>query len=85
MFLQFYWFYIFVFYFLIKFFLFLKVLSEFFVLNPITAGKFENQNNIGINVYGYEDKKLFPLHITIAAVARHHVNLSYITAFEKSH
>ena len=36
--------------------------------------KFEHQNNISVNVYGYEDKK---------SVARHHVNFFYITAGEK--
>ena len=48
-------------------------------------GKFERQNNISVNVYGFEDKKIFPFCITTAAVARHHVNLLYITAGEKSH
>ena len=31
-------------------------------------GKFEHENDISVNVYGYEDKKIFPLRITIAAV-----------------
>ena len=43
-------------------------------------GKFEHQNNISVNVYGYEDKKIFPLRITTVIVARDHVNLLYITA-----
>ena len=47
--------------------------------------KFEHQNNISVNVYGYEDKKIFPLSITPMTVARHHVNLLYITADETSH
>ena len=42
--------------------------------------KFEHQNNISISVYGYEDKKIFPLHISTMTAARHHVNLLYITA-----
>ena len=43
-------------------------------------GKFEHQNNISVNVYGYEDKKIFPLRITTVIVARDLVNLLYITA-----
>ena len=46
-------------------------------------GKFEHQNNISVNVYGYEDKKIFPLRITTTTVARQHVNLLYITTCEK--
>ena len=48
-------------------------------------GKFEHQNNISVNVYGYEDKKIFTLCITTMNAARHHVNLLYITADEPSH
>ena len=48
-------------------------------------GKFENQNNITVNVHGCEDKKIFPLRITTLTVARDHVNLLYITAGETSH
>ena len=47
--------------------------------------KFEHQSNISVNVYGYEDKKILPLRITTMTVARHHVNLLYITADETSH
>ena len=43
---------------------------------------FEHENNISVNVYGYEDKKIFPLNITTLAVARHHVTLLYTTAGE---
>ena len=32
-------------------------------------GKFECQNNISVNVYEYEDKKISPLRITTMAVA----------------
>ena len=32
-------------------------------------GKFEHQNNISIDLYGYEYKKIFPLRITTTAVA----------------
>ena len=48
-------------------------------------GKFEHQNNIRVNVCGYEDKKIFRLRVTTVTVAIHHVNLLYITADEKSH
>ena len=48
-------------------------------------GKFEYQNNISVKVFGYKDKKIFPLCITTVTVARHHINLLYITADEKSH
>ena len=37
--------------------------------------KFEHQNNISVNVYGYEDKKIFLLRITTMTIASHHVNL----------
>ena len=47
--------------------------------------KFEHQNNISVNIYGCEDKKNFPLLITTMDVARHRVNLLYITAGETSH
>ena len=48
-------------------------------------GKFEHQNNISVNVYGYKDKKIFPLCITTMTIASHHVNLLYITAGKTSH
>ena len=48
------------------------------------VGKFEHQNNISVNVCGYEDKN-FLLHIATVTVARHHVNLLYISADETSH
>ena len=48
-------------------------------------GKFEHQNNISVNVYGYDDKKIFPLRITTMADAKHHVNLLYFTAGKTSH
>ena len=49
------------------------------------TGKFEHQNNISVNLYGCKNKKIFPLPITTIFVARHYVNLSYITADETSH
>ena len=47
--------------------------------------KFEHQNNTSVNVYGCEDKKVFPLSITTVGIAKHCVNLLYITAGETSH
>ena len=47
--------------------------------------KFEHQNNISVIVYGYKDKKIFPLRITSMKTARHHVSLLYITTEEASH
>ena len=47
--------------------------------------KFEHQNNISVNAYGYKNKKIFPLRITSVTVARHHLNFFCITAGEKSH
>ena len=35
--------------------------------------KFEYQNNISVNVYGYEEKKIFPLRITTMTTARYQV------------
>ena len=43
-------------------------------------GKFEHQNNVSVNVYGYEDKKIFPLCIINTTIARDHMNLLYIIA-----
>ena len=48
-------------------------------------GKFEHQNNINVNVCGYEDKKIFLLRITTVTTARHHVNLLYITVGKTVH
>ena len=48
-------------------------------------GKFKHQSNIRINIYGNEDKKIFPLRITTLTVARDCLNLLYITAGETSH
>ena len=48
-------------------------------------GKFEHQNNISVNVYGYKDEKIFPLGSTTMTTASHHVNLLYVTADETSH
>ena len=47
--------------------------------------EFEYQNNISLNVYGYQDKKIFLLSITTMTPTRHEVDLLYITAGETSH
>ena len=47
--------------------------------------KLEHQNNISLNVYGCEDKKIFSLRITTMGTARNRVNLIYVTAGETSH
>ena len=47
--------------------------------------KFEQQNNISVNVYWFEDKKVFSLRITTVGIAKNCVNLLYITAGETSH
>ena len=46
---------------------------------------FEHQNNISVNICGYEDKKIFPLGIRTMIIARHHVNLLYITVDKTLH
>ena len=52
-------------------------------VNIKDINKFEYQNNI--SAYGYKDKNIFPLRITIMTAARYHMNLLYITAGETSH
>ena len=47
--------------------------------------KFEHLNNISVNVYGFEDNKIFSLLITTMGIAKHCVNLLYIIAGEISH
>ena len=46
--------------------------------------KLEHQNNISVNIYGYEDKKFFLFRITTMTAASHHVNLLYITVDKRS-
>ena len=46
--------------------------------------KLEHQNNISVNIYGYEDKKFFLFRITTMTAASHHVNLLYITVDKTS-
>lgn len=42
--------------------------------------KFAKQNNISVNVYRYEDKKIFPSRVTTVTLARYHLNSLCITA-----
>ena len=48
--------------------------------------RFENQNqDIAINVFGFEDEKIFPIRITEKENANHHVNLLMISDDNNSH
>lgn len=46
--------------------------------------KFENQNDISINVFGYEDKEIFPMRITTSK-GKSHVDLLYLKKKDKFH
>ena len=46
-------------------------------------GKFENQNNITVNVYGCEDKKIFPLRITTLTPLQEITWIYYISLLVK--
>ena len=48
--------------------------------------RFENLNeNISVNVFAYEEKKIFPVKIANAKGRQHHVNLLVITDNESHH
>ncbi|XP_033744078.1 uncharacterized protein LOC117329956 [Pecten maximus] len=47
--------------------------------------KFERQNQISVNVFGYEDKDIFPMYVTKMRESQHHVNLLFLREEEKSH
>ena len=49
------------------------------------VSKFERQNQISVNIFGCEDKDIFPMHVTQIRETRHHVNLMYIREGEQSH
>ena len=53
---------------------------------PVTTkhNKIEIQNNININVFGYEEKQPFPIHIS-KEKNENHLNLLLITEDEKNH
>jgi len=42
------------------------------------VSKFEKQNNISVNGFGYEDKEIFPMHVTKLRETDHHVDLLYL-------
>nr|DAC81386.1 TPA_asm: PolB [Parasteatoda house spider adintovirus] len=52
-------------------------------LNQIS--KFEKINNLSINVFGCENKDIFPLHLSSNRAGVHHVNLLLISKGEKQH
>lgn len=47
--------------------------------------KFEKQNNLSINVFGYEEGHVFPLYLTKMGNGREEINLLYITDDKNSH
>ena len=48
--------------------------------------RIENQNpDISINIFGFEDEKIFPIRITEKVNANHHVNLLMITDDNNTH
>ncbi|KAK3105316.1 hypothetical protein FSP39_022337 [Pinctada imbricata] len=49
------------------------------------VAKFEKQNNISINVLGFEEENYFPLYISTLKNASHEVDLLYIQNQESSH
>lgn len=46
--------------------------------------KFENQNDMSVNVFGYERGKIYPIHLTKQRFERH-VDLLVITSGQRSH
>ena len=57
--------------------------------NPVKLrdfDRFKNPNeNISVNVFAYEEKKIFPVRITNAKGRQHHINLLVITNNESHH
>ncbi|XP_069110136.1 uncharacterized protein [Argopecten irradians] len=47
--------------------------------------KFEKQNKISVNVFGCEEKDIFPMYVTKMRETRSHVNLLFLREGEKSH
>ena len=48
--------------------------------------KFEQQNNdISLNVFGFENDEIYPLRITKQKTRRHHINLLFLQKDERSH
>lgn len=55
---------------------------------PVTINqisKFERQNQISVNVLGFEEDKFFPIRITKFKESTHHVNLLYLKKGNTSH
>jgi len=51
----------------------------------LKINKFEKQNQISVNVFGCEDKEIYPLYVTKTRGSNHHVNLLYLKEGKKSH
>jgi len=47
--------------------------------------KFENQNDISVNVFGFEEGEFFPIHISKHKTKRHEVDLLYLTKNDGAH
>ena len=47
--------------------------GRYMPVTSITA--FENNNNVSINVYGYEEEQVFPIYVTKQLIQQRHVNL----------
>ena len=55
-------------------------------LKVVDISKFENLNNISINIFGLDDdQKVFPVRISTLNNARHHADLLYYAKEETSH
>ena len=55
-----------------------------FPVNVKQYNKIEKQNNININVFGYEEKQPFPIYLS-KEKNENHLNLLLITEDEKNH
>ncbi|KAK3107584.1 hypothetical protein FSP39_017789 [Pinctada imbricata] len=54
-------------------------------VHPTSVPRFENQNNISVNVFGYEESSCFPLYISKRTSSEYHVDLLYICKEDTSH
>ena len=59
------------------------------IMYPVALSKlnkFEQQNNdISLNVFGFENDEIYPLRITKQKTRRHHINLLFLQKNERSH
>ena len=46
---------------------------------------FKRQNNVSVNVLGYDNKKLFPVHITKTRDKKHHIDILLINEDDYSY